>query len=418
MTFVFRSATMAALLAAAAPAPAAPRPAETHWAFKPVVAPAVPAVKDDGWPKTPIDRFVLAALEAKGVKPAAPADKRTLIRRATLDLTGLPPTPDEVEAFVKDDSAEAYEKLVDRLLASPHYGERWGRHWLDVARYADSNGLDENVAHGNAWRYRDYVVARLNDDVPFDRFVLEQIAGDLLPAADAAERRRSLVATGFLSLGPKVLAEVDEKKMELDIVDEQVDTLGRAFLGMTFGCARCHDHKFDPVSQADYYGLAGIFAGTKTMDSFTKIAKWHENSLAAPEQDKAAADHAALVAKATAALKAAANDADKKRLTDELAALQKSAPPEPPMRHGRRRGQAGRSAAVEARQPPQAGRSRAPPLARRPGRGRAAAAAGRAEWPARTGQVGRVQGQPADGPRHRQPRLALALRQGAGAVGR
>ncbi len=174
-------------------------------------------------------------------------------------------------------------KVVDRLLASPRYGERWGRHWLDVARYADSNGLDENVAHGNAWRYRDYVIASFNDDKPYDRFVLEQLAGDLLassPDDPLAVKHTRLIATGFLSLGPKVLAEADEKKMEMDIVDEQVDTVGRAFLGLTLGCARCHDHKFDPISTADYYGLAGIFKSTRTMESFTKVARWHENSLA------------------------------------------------------------------------------------------------------------------------------------------
>jgi hypothetical protein len=230
-----------------------------------------------------IDRFILAKLEAEGFAPAAEADRRTLLRRVTFDLTGLPPTPGEVAAFVGDESPDAYERVVERLLASPAYGEWWGRHWLDVARYADSNGLDENIAHGNAWRYRDYVVGAFAADKPFDRFLTEQIAGDLLDAPEEGALRENLIATGFLVLGPKVLAEVDEAKMEMDIVDEQIDTFGRTFLGMTFGCARCHDHKFDPIATADYYGLAGVFKSTKTMESFTKIAKWNENVLPCEE---------------------------------------------------------------------------------------------------------------------------------------
>ncbi|CAN5298816.1 hypothetical protein BH10PLA2_BH10PLA2_19180 [soil metagenome] len=257
----------------------AANPQETHWAFRPPGTPAVPAVKDTAWAISDLDRFVLAKLEAAGLKPASSIDRRALIRRATFDLTGLPPTPDEITAFLRDTSPEAFARVVDRLLASPAYGERWGRHWLDVARYADSNGLDENIAHGNAWRYRDYVIDAFNADKPYDRFVLEQVAGDLLPFDTQPARNQNLIATGFLALGPKVLAEPDEKKMELDIVDEQVDTLGRTVMGLTLGCARCHDHKFDPVSTADYYGLAGVFVSTKTMENFTKVARWHENSL-------------------------------------------------------------------------------------------------------------------------------------------
>ncbi len=254
-----------------------------HWAFQPPQDPPVPDVKDKTWPQSPLDHFVLAELEAKGLRPAPAADNRTLIRRATFDLIGLPPTPEEVEAFLQDSSPDAFAKVVDRLLASPHYGERWGRHWLDVARYADSNGLDENVAYGNAWRYRDYVVAAFNEDKPYNQFLVEQMAGDLLPAADEKTRHEQLIATGFLALGPKVLAEVDEKKMEMDILDEQIDTLGRAFMGLTVGCARCHNHKFDPITMQDYYGLVGIFQSTKTMEHFKKIARWHENSLATKE---------------------------------------------------------------------------------------------------------------------------------------
>ncbi len=247
-----------------------------HWSFQPPVSPAVPGIKHEDWAKSELDRFIGAKLDEAGITPAPRADKRTLLRRVTFDLTGLPPTPGEIADFIKDDSAEAFAKVVDRLLASPRYGERWGRHWLDVARYADSNGFDENVAYGNAWRYRDYVVSAFNNDKPFDRFVIEQLAGDLLPFDNEAQQHEQLIATGFLSLGPKVLAETDEAKMRMDLIDEQLDTTGRAFLGLTFGCARCHDHKFDPIDAADYYGLAGIFKSTKSMRKYTKLAEWHE----------------------------------------------------------------------------------------------------------------------------------------------
>jgi hypothetical protein len=333
---------------------ASPGSGRDFWAFRPPVDPPVPAVKDRAWARGPLDHFVLAKLEAAGLRPAPPADRRTLLRRVTFDLTGLPPAPEEIDAFLKDDSPQAFVRVVDRLLASPAYGERWGRHWLDVARYADSNGLDENVAHGNAWRYRDYVIAAFNADMPYDQFVLEQLAGDLLPAADPASRNRQLIATGFLALGPKVLAEVDEKKMEMDIVDEQIDTVGRTFLGLTVGCARCHDHKFDPIPTEDYYALAGVFKSTKTMESFTKVARWHENPVASPQELAAHAAHGREVArlrdavqqlsrKAGELVQAAAKPgsapprdleplfppetrAELKRLRDELARLEKAAP--------------------------------------------------------------------------------------------
>ncbi|MSR66152.1 MAG: DUF1553 domain-containing protein [Pedosphaera sp.] len=251
------------------------------WAYQPVANPLLPAVKNTRWVQTPVDRFILAKLEANQLKPAAAADKRVLLRRVFVGVIGLLPSPEEVDSFVRDTSPDAFEKVVDRLLASPHYGERWGRHWLDVVRYADSNGMDENAAHANAWRYRDYVVDSFNRDKPFDGFLIEQVAGDLLVNAPApATPHERLIATGFLSLGPKVLAEADKVKMEMDIIDEQVDTLGRALMGVTFGCARCHDHKFDPVTAADYYALAGIFKSTKTMLSLTTIAKWNEHPVA------------------------------------------------------------------------------------------------------------------------------------------
>ncbi|MCA9148770.1 MAG: PSD1 domain-containing protein [Planctomycetales bacterium] len=251
------------------------------WALLPLAD--VPAATPAG-----IDTLLSQQCDALHLQRAPRADRRTLIRRVTYDLTGLPPTPAEVQTFLSDPAPDAYEQLIDRLLASPQYGERWGRFWLDVARYADSNGSDENIAHGNAWRYRNYVIRAFNADKPFDQFVIEQLAGDLIPdeTADEQAHRDRLIATGFLSLGPKVLAEVDETKMELDIIDEQVETVGRAIMALTTGCARCHDHKFDPISQRDYYSLAGVFKSTKTMEHFTKIAKWNEVSLATPAEQR------------------------------------------------------------------------------------------------------------------------------------
>jgi hypothetical protein len=253
------------------------------WSFQPLMDTSPPSVRDTSWPRSDLDRFILAQLEDNELAPAPQARRHDLIRRVTFTLSGLPPTPREIDAFLDDDSPDALDKIVDRLLASSDYGERWGRHWLDLARYADSNGLDENVAHGNAWRYRDYIVDALNEDLPYDEFVVEQIAGDLLDSKDDKPlRRRRLIATAFLSLGPKILTEKDEAKLEMDIIDEQLDTLGRSILGLTIGCARCHDHKFDPLSTEDYYGLAGIFKSTRTMESLKLVARWSENSLATP----------------------------------------------------------------------------------------------------------------------------------------
>lgn len=246
----------------------------SHWAFQPVRDPAVP---QGG--RTPIDAFVLRRLAEKRLHPAVRADKRTLIRRATFDLHGLPPTPEEVEHFVRDDSESAFERLVDRLLASPRYGERWGRHWLDVARYADSNGMDDNVVHGDAWRYRDYVIRSFNRDKPYDRFVREQLAGDLLTEWGDAGRVEGLIATGFLMLGPKMVGEDDPVKQKLDFADEQLATTSRAFLALTVDCARCHDHKFDPISSADYYSMLGIFTSTKTVLTYRVTSKLNATAL-------------------------------------------------------------------------------------------------------------------------------------------
>ncbi len=263
----------------------------SFWAFQPLRQPVLPAVKDTAWPKNDLDLFVLAQLEAQGLRPARAADRRTLLRRVTYDLLGLPPTPEETAEFLADESPEAFARVVERLLASPRYGERWGRHWLDVARYSDSNGMDENLAFVNAFRYRDYVIRALNSDKPFDEFVCEQLAGDLLPTTDPAQQLDRIVATGFLVIGPKMLAEDDPVKMQMDIVDEQVDTVGQAFLGLTLGCARCHDHKFDPIRIDDYYALAGIFKSTHTMDNHRVVAQWHERPLASDADLKKLADH-------------------------------------------------------------------------------------------------------------------------------
>ena len=288
------------------PAPVNIAEGRKFWAFQPLRQPALPKVKDTRWAQSPVDRFILAGLEAKGLKPVPPTDRRTLIRRATFDLTGLPPTPADVEAFLADTSPQAFARVVERLLASPQYGERWGRHWLDVARYSDSNGLDENLAYANAFRYRDYVIRAFNADKPYDRFMHEQLAGDLLPApADEPEQERfdRLTATAFLSLGPKMLAEDDPRKMEMDIIDEQVDTTARALLGLTMGCARCHDHKFDPLPQTDYYSLAAIFKSTKTMENFRVVAVWHEHTVASAAEVARSEVHEQLIKAKEAELK-------------------------------------------------------------------------------------------------------------------
>ncbi len=235
------------------------------WSFQPLADPAVPNIKDSKWPKTSIDKFVLAKLEAEGLRPAAPASKRDLIRRATLDLTGLPPTFEEVEAFESDSSPDAFAKVVDRLLASPHYGERWGRYWLDVARYAedDYRSLDPMRRgynpYPNAHLYRDWVIQAFNDDLPYDQFVKAQLAGDLL---DAKVRHKMLPATGFLGLGPWYYDNGSTEVTRADERHDRVDVVTRGFLGLTVGCARCHDHKYDPVPASDYYALAGVFGNT------------------------------------------------------------------------------------------------------------------------------------------------------------
>ena len=274
----------------AKPAAAVKPDGREHWAFQPVRVPEAPPVRDEQWIRNEIDRFVLARLEAEGLAPAPEADRRTLLRRASFDLVGLPPTPAELADFEADTSPDAFARVVDRLLASPHYGERWGRRWLDLARYSDSNGLDENLAMAQAWRYRDWVVGALNRDLPYDQFVTQQLAGDLLPRpADERELGAQLAATGFLVLGPKVLAEQDKQKLVMDTVDEEIDVASKALMGVTMSCARCHDHKFDPFTQRDYYALAGILKSTKTLGNLDFVSRWNEVELASDEH-KAARD--------------------------------------------------------------------------------------------------------------------------------
>ncbi len=238
--------------------------AKNWWAFQPLLKPIAPQPANAGWAKSDLDRIVLRGLEAKGLKPVADADRATLLRRVYFDLIGLPPTLKEDDGFITDKSPDAFEKVVDRLLASPQFGERWGRHWLDVARYAESSGKDVNIAFPHAWRYRDYVIEAFNADKPYDQFIREQIAGDLLPAKDDKDKADKLVATGFLAIGAKGLNEQNPRQFALDVADEQIDSMSQAVLGLTIACARCHDHKFDPIPQREYYGLAGIFLSTDT----------------------------------------------------------------------------------------------------------------------------------------------------------
>jgi hypothetical protein len=257
------------------------------------------------------------------MRPAPSADKQTLIRRATFDLTGLPPTVEEVDAFLADQSPDSFARVIDHLLDSPHYGERWGRHWLDLVRYADSNGADENHDLPHAWHYRDWVVRMMNRDLPLDQFITEQIAGDLLPkTGDERIDGDRLTATGMLVIGPKMLAEQDKDKMVIDIVDEQVDTISRTMLGLTIGCSRCHDHKFDPITAADYYALAGIFYSTKTMADRAFVSNWMERPLPSKAIEASRAEHQLKIDAAKAEL--ASREAELKRAT-EAAEIAKAA---------------------------------------------------------------------------------------------
>ena len=228
-----------------------------HWAYQPLKAPASPEVTDAAWPANDVDRFILAKLESAGLQPGPDAKKITLVRRLYFDLIGLPPTPEEIARFVDDKSPDAYENLVDRLMESPRFGERWGRHWLDVARYAESMSLRGRLLK-HAWRYRDYVIEAFNDDLPYDQFLRQQLAGDLLEETSVDAQRRNLIATTYLLMGDALLENQDKSQLDMDYVDEQLDAIGQGLLAQTIACARCHDHKFDPIPTRDYYAMAGI----------------------------------------------------------------------------------------------------------------------------------------------------------------
>lgn len=248
------------------------------WSYAPITTPTVPNVKDSAWPQGEIDRFILAKMEASHVKPAPAAKPEALARRLYFTLIGLPPTPQQIDSFTAasaKDPAQATAELVDELLASKQFGEAWGRHWLDLSRFAESSGGGRTLLFKDAWRYRDYVIEAFNADMPFDQFIREQIAGDLLPSATLADQKRQCIATAFLALGPTNYEEQDKQQLRFDVIDEQIETIGKALLGQTIGCARCHDHKFDPIPQRDYYALAGIFASTRTLMSYEEnVARW------------------------------------------------------------------------------------------------------------------------------------------------
>ncbi len=286
-----------------------------HWAYQLPKKPALPPAKDAAWPRSDADRFLLAKLEEKNLRPAPDADPVTLVRRLYFDLIGLPPTPEQIDAFVRDHQSaignrqSAITKLVDSLLVSPHFGERWGRHWLDVVRYAESVTLRGFVMK-EAWRYRDYVIASFNADKPYDRFLREQVAGDLHPHQNVPQRQQQLVATTFLTLGNTNFEEQEKKQLDMDVVDEQLDTIGKAFLGQTIGCARCHDHKFDPIPTRDYYALAGILKSSKTLEH-SNVSKWLEFPLPMPPgEDKEFTANDKAIAQLQAKIKAAKESAN------------------------------------------------------------------------------------------------------------
>jgi len=287
--------------------------ARQRWPFMPVKEPALPAADNTDWAHNPIDRFLLARLKEKGLKPAPDADKRTLIRRVTFYLTGLPPAPEEIDAFLADKSEAALARVVDRLLASPAYGERWGRHWLDLVRYADTAGDNSDFPIPQLYRYRNYVIDSFNQDKPYDQFIREQLAGDLLPHRSEEERRTNLIATGYLANAKRFGSRVDDYPWHLTIEDT-IDNLGRTYLGLTVNCSRCHDHKFDPITNEDYYALYGIFESTRYPWPGIELKQYQENfvPLAPPEiVEKVAAERAAKKAELEA--KAKELEAEKKQ---------------------------------------------------------------------------------------------------------
>ncbi|WP_461785596.1 PSD1 and planctomycete cytochrome C domain-containing protein [Prosthecobacter sp.] len=305
------------------------------WAFQPVSNPKPPPVKDAAWPLDSLDHFILKPLEAKGIKPVGDADRYTWLRRVSLDLTGLPPTAKEIESFSKDTSSDAYANAVDRLLNSKAYGERWARHWLDLTGYADMIGTSNGVFAEHAWRYRDYLINAFNADKPFDEFVREQIAGDLMPSKSTEDRAQKITATGFLMVGDIEIVNPDKAKMETDHIDSQMIKIGQTFMGMTLGCVRCHDHKFDPIGVDDYYGIAGMLLSSPSSHKMPDMGVWSTlNSTVLPETAAQLAARKKLEAENEQ--RSVGFKAEQKKLTDEkavvtkqLAALGKSDTPAP-----------------------------------------------------------------------------------------
>ena len=305
------------------------------WAFQPVSNPKPPLVKDTAWPLDPLDHFILKPLEAKGIKPMGYADRYTWLRRVSLDLTGLPPTANDIESFSKDASSDAYANAVDRLLNSKAYGERWARHWLDLTGYADMMGTSNAVFAEHAWRYRDYLINAFNADKPFDEFVREQIAGDLMPSKSVEDRAENITATGFLMVGDIEIVNPDKAKMETDHIDSQMIKIGQTFMGMTLGCVRCHDHKFDPIGVDDYYGIAGMLRSSPSSHKMPNMGVWSTiNSTALPETPAQLAARKKLEAKneqRVASLKVEQNKLtdEKATVAKQLAALGKPTVPSP-----------------------------------------------------------------------------------------
>ena len=292
------------------------------WAFQPVRDPLPPRIQDTQWPLDPLDHFILAKQEQEGIAPVADADRYTWLRRVSLDLTGLPPTETEVLAFAQDSSPQAFEVVVDRLLASKGYGERWARHWLDLTGYADMIGTSNNVFAEHAWRYRDYLIDSFNADKPFDEFVREQIAGDLMPSESTEDRAENIVATGFLMVGDIEIVNPDKARMEADHIDTQINRIGQTFMGMTLGCVRCHDHKFDPIGVEDYYGIAGMLHSSPSSRKMPDMGVWSTlNSTVLPETPAQLAARKQLEAENEQRI--AGLKAEEKKLSDEKAALTK-----------------------------------------------------------------------------------------------
>ncbi|HZK81582.1 MAG TPA: DUF1549 domain-containing protein, partial [Humisphaera sp.] len=302
------------------------RPATSHWSFVAPQKPAVPTLKDDGWSRNPIDHFVLARLRSQGIAPSPEATKATLLRRVSLDLIGLQPTPAELDAFLSDTSADAYEKAVDRLLASPHYGERWGKHWLDAARYGDSNGYSIDAAR-SMWKYRDWVIDAINQDMPFDEFTIEQIAGDMLPNATIDQK----IATGF-HRNTQINQEggIDEEQFRVEAIVDRVNTTGSVFLGLTIGCAQCHNHKFDPIAQTDFYRFFAFFNSCDEPEIKTPVGDQlkRESEIryqhATLEMERQEFEHR--IAEKTALWESMLTDSDKAKLKENVRAALAVAP--------------------------------------------------------------------------------------------